>query len=194
MKSAVYLISLFSAVALLSCSKSLSVYSDFDSGAHVDNYHTFGWAPVSNGESSNPPLYVNELNDKRIKKFVSSELQSRGYVYSSEKPELLIHYHIIVDSKTGVSSIPNPYYYGPYRYYQPYWGYSQVNVYNYKERTLIIDLIDASNNDLVWRAWVSPFLEDNPADKTELEIREAVMMIFTKFPYRAKEQNQDKPK
>ncbi len=184
------------AALLGSCSKSLSIYSDFDRSAHVDAYRTFGWASINAAESSNAPLYANELNDKRIKKFISVEMESRGYVLSDQKPELLLHYHIIVDNKTGVSSSPGPYYhgyYGPYRYYYPYWGYSQINVYNYKERTLIIDLIDASKNDLVWRAWVSPFLEDNPTDKTEADIREAVMMIFTKFPYRAKPSTPEKP-
>lgn len=173
------LISVLSGLLLVGCSPELQVYSDYDRSANMEAYQTFGWLADDLIEARNNPLYYNELNDKRIKTAVAEQLQSRGYTYRADKPQLLIHYHIIVEDKTVMRTDPYGYYYGPY------WTRSETMVYEFREGTLIIDLMDAATNNLVWRGWMRPFMKNENPDKAEKSIKEAVMMIFDKYPYRS---------
>jgi len=132
------------ACCFLSCTPTSQVFTDYDRSANLDEYTTFGWTFTNSIEYKNNPIYYNELNDKRIKYAVATQLESRHYTYS-ENPELVIHDHIIIEDKTVVRTDPYGYYYGPY------WTRTMVNVYEYREGTLIIDLMDVQTNSLVWR-------------------------------------------
>lgn len=174
-----------STFALIGCAPSVQVFSDYDHAANIDSYRTFGWLPDDLIEVRNNPLYYNELNDKRIKAAVAVQLEARGYQYEKENPELLIHYHIIIEDKTVMRTDPYGYYYGPY------WARSEVTVFEFREGTLIIDLMDAATNNLVWRGWMNPFLRNENPEKAEEKIKEAVLMIFTKYPFHASLPNEE---
>jgi Domain of unknown function (DUF4136) len=165
---------------IIGCAPSSQVFTDYDKAANMEGYHTFGWLPVSAFiESANNPVYYNELNDKRIKNAVGNQLESRNYQFSND-PELLIHYHIVIQDKAIVRTDPYGYYYGPY------WMSTETNLYEYKEGTLIIDLMDADTNSLVWRGWITSFLKSNNPEKMDESIDNAVRMIFAKYPSRAR--------
>jgi hypothetical protein len=163
---------------LIRCGPTSQVFTDYDRSANLDEYQTFGWQATPSLEANNNPLYYNELNDKRIKNAIGQQLESRNYTYS-DKPELLIHYHIIMEDKTIMRT-------DPYGYYGPYWMRTEVNVYEYREGTLIIDLMDADTNSLVWRGWITSFLKNSNPSKMEESIDKSVRMIFSEFPYRAR--------
>jgi hypothetical protein len=56
-----------------------------------------------------------------------------------------------------------------------------VDAYQYREGTLIIDLMDASNKNLLWRGWGTSVI-DGPIDLTEKQINDAVTKILKAFP------------
>jgi Domain of unknown function (DUF4136) len=163
---------------LFGCGTTSQVFTDYDKSAHITEYKTFGWSTPLSIEVRNNPLYYNELSDKRIKSAVTVQLESRNYKYS-EDPDLEIHYHIIIEDKTVMRTDPYGYYYGPY------WMRSEVSVYEYQEGTLIIDLMDAKTDNLVWRGWITNFLKNRDPEKMEESINNAVRMIFAEYPYRA---------
>ncbi len=167
----------------IGCSPEGQVYSDYDRTAMMEAYRTFGWTQDVLIEANNNPIYYNQLNDKRIKTAVAEQLEGKGYVYDEENPELLIHYHIILEDKTVLRT-------DPYGIYGPYWVRSEVSVYKYREGTLIIDLMDAATNNLVWRGWMNSFLKNENPERMDSQIKEAVMMIFTKYPYNAYKENE----
>jgi hypothetical protein len=137
---------------------------------------TYSWLPVKEIESKNNPLVYNELTDKRIKKAVDMQLQIKGIQFTTDNPDLRVHYHIIVDNRSAVR--PAAYGY----YYSPYWMRNQYDVYQYREGTLIIDLMDAKNSNLVWRGWGTEVLDTNDIDLTEAVINDAVFKILKRFP------------
>lgn len=169
---------------LLGCGPTSQVFTDYDRTANLEAYKTFGWLASTSIEGRNNPIYYNELNDKRIKTAVANQLESRNYKFS-EEPEMLIHYHIVIDDKAVVRTDPYGYYYGPY------WMRTEVNVYEYREGTLIIDLMDADTNSLVWRGWITSFLKNSDPSKMEESIDRAVRMIFAEYPYHARKSEQD---
>jgi len=162
---------------LVGCGSTSKVFTDYDKSANLDQYQTFGWLTQTEIEERNNPLYYNELNDKRIKFAVGEQMESRNYRFS-ENPELLIHYHIIINDRTMLRT-------DPYGYYGPYWMTTEVTMYEYREGTLIVDFMDAATNSLVWRGWVTNFLKNSDPQKMEKSMNDAVNMIFSKYTYRA---------
>jgi hypothetical protein len=159
-----------------SCSPSLRVYTDYDREFNIQKYPTYTWAEDKEIESRNNPLYYNELNDKRIKKAVNDQLSGKGYQLVSENPDVLIHYHIVVEDRSEIRT-------DPYGFYGPYWTRSRTYSYSYRQGTLIIDLMDASNKYLLWRGWaVSVMDQTYDLIETEVMITKAVIEIFEKLP------------
>jgi hypothetical protein len=164
-------------VIITGCSPEIRVYSDYDPDYDLKKYATFNWIQITNIESGNNPLHYNELNDKRIKLAVQEQLIGRGYALSKENPDLVLHYHIIVDDQSIVTTDPHGY------FYSPYWMHLRTNVYQYREGTLIIDLMESKTNNLIWRGWAGSALEGvYTSDQIDALIKRAVDKIFKKFP------------
>ena len=177
MKTGIHLIGRFVVlVAASSCSPDFKAYTDYDRDFNIREFPYYTWADDLEMEERNNPLYYNELNDKRIRNAVNRQMKNKGYVLTDNNPELKIHYHIVVEDRTE-------YYTDPYGYYGPYWRRSYAYSYQYKQGTLIIDLMDASNKNLLWRGWVTGVLaEAQDSSKAEYMIEKAVADIFEKLP------------
>lgn len=164
-------------IAGMGCSPEIQTYTDYDPDYDQWTFKTFDWSQKINIEQNQNPLYYNDLNDKRIKKAVLRQLQKRNYQLSSEQPELILHYHIIVEDKSTVVTEPFGYVYGPY------WMRRQQQVYTYTQGTLILDLMDTRLNQLVWRGWAVSVVDDiDSPEKIDKLIETAVHRIFVKFP------------
>ena len=159
------------------CSHQIHVHTDSDPTFEAGNYHSFDWDQKTNIEAGKNPIYYNELNDKRIKSSVAVELARRGYTLSDTNPELFIHYHIIVEDQSVLIEEPYAENYSSSRI-RP-----RTNVYLYREGTLILDMMDAKTNELVWRGWATSSLDQfyTPQEKDDL-IKTAVEKIFRKYP------------
>lgn len=164
------------------CSPELKVFTDRDPSYDVSQYKTFGWEPMANVEKGRNPLYYNELNDKRIKRAVQDQMISRGYELTDDDPDFIVHYHIIVQDESVVTADP----FG--HSYSPYWLSMQQNYYQYTEGTLVIDLMKAGTNDLVWRGWAISIIDKTyKAEEVDRLTQDAIAKIFKDFP-RAKSQ------
>lgn len=165
------------AILAVGCSQQITVHSDYDPDYDLWTYKTFDWGQKVNIEEGKNPLHYNELNDKRIKEAVQKQLSKRGYKLTSENPDLILHYHIIVKDQSAV--ITEPFGYS----YSPYWTRMNTNIYSYKEGTLILDLMDSKINQLIWRGWaVTEVKESYSPKEVEALIEEVVSKIFRKFP------------
>ncbi len=156
---------------LVACSNQITVRTDSDRSINIAEFKTFAWLNKEGIEERNNPLYYNELNDKRIHEAVISQLTAKGYQQVESNPMLKVHYHIIIDDKTQVRNDT----------YSPYWIKTERDIYSYKEGTLIVDLMDAKNESLLWRGWAISALSDQDQLSDEM-IREAVAKICSKLP------------
>lgn len=169
---------LFLAVFIFSsCGPTIQVFSDHDTAIKTDDYKTYDWLDIKAIESkNNDPRYYNELTDKRIKNAVNKEMETKGFALAPVKGQLELHYHIIVEDKTSVSTEPVGF------IYSPYFERKRTNLYQYREGTLIIDIMDVKTNQLVWRGWGTDVISAKTLKKPEEAINEAVNAIFKKFP------------
>ena len=162
-------------VVVSACSNLITVRTDYDRDVDISKFSSFNWLSGQNIEERNNPLYYNELSDKRIKRSVTDQLKSKGYLLDEGGASLIVHYHIVIEDKTAIRTDPYGYFYGPY------WMRNQTDVYQYQEGTLIIDVMDAKNKALLWRGWAISALSSNQ-EMTEELIQSAVNKIFVSFP------------
>jgi hypothetical protein len=159
------------------CSPQIIVHHDYDTSYELADFKTYNWGNKKDVESQKNPRYYSELNDKRIKSAVNNELNLRGYMLAETFPELLVHYHIVVDDRSVLVTEPYGYVYGLF------WEQLETHIYSYREGTLIIDVIETKTNELVWRAWAAAPVEnlDTPK-KIDVIVKKAVSKMFREFP------------
>jgi hypothetical protein len=165
--------------------------TDFDRTADFKRYKTFGWGKAEVKVEN--PIYKSDLINASIKSTIQKEFAKRGIKHNTKNPDFLVSYHTYTEKKEQVYGGASPYFGYPFYAYRfhPFmygwggWGMpfawnNGPSAYTYTEGTLIIDIIDAKTNDLVWRGSVSGNV--NSASNVQKQIRKGIKAIFKKYP------------
>lgn len=168
-------------IGLMSCSRSL-VKADYDRESNFANYKTYDWMPEPENPGQNS-LVRNTLFEKRLKNAVDRELRAKGFQKHTESPHFEIAYYITVTDKIEVSSNGYQGYYG-FGYWSRYYGFGyyprSLDVYQYKEGTLVLDFVDPEKMELIWRGWYSGMVDDGGIK--EEKINKIVKHILEQYP------------
>jgi hypothetical protein len=165
----------FVAVAAAGCA-TMSVGSYVERGTDFSRYQTYAWAPrdalpIGDPRLDNNPIFIDHLLGA-----VERELHKHQLllVPESARPDLLIHFHGSVRQVLDVAGADAVNGIDVERH---------VSVVDYDEGTLILDMVDARTNRLVWRGWaVEPLagiLESQ--DRMERKIQQAVTGMLAQF-------------
>jgi len=164
MKALCFTLSLLLCGALISCS-SVAVKSDFDANANFTEYKTFDFMPHPSG---------NPLHNKRVEAAIEQELVAKGMQkQTAGRPDLLVAYHTNVKDKIDVDTYG--YRYG--RYGRRVGTYTTVQ--KYQQGTLVVDLVDAKEKELVWRGWAKGEVNDSVSKE---KVDDTVGKILDKYP------------
>lgn len=147
---------------------SIDVSYNFDPAANFATMRTYNFSRSSEEKGS------NELTIKQIEDAVNKQLQAKGVIQSSEKPDMLVS----IDTKK-VSRVENEawaYQYGGYDLTEYRQG---VDTYQYDIRTVILSFTDVNSNTLIWRATASAIVD--PVKQAE-QIHEIVAKLLENFP------------
>ncbi|MHA6250094.1 DUF4136 domain-containing protein [Pontibacter sp. CAU 1760] len=157
----------------------------FDPEINYRKFRTFGWykveAPTLGGGQDN-------LVDDRVKSAIASELVKEGLNLKIEGiPDLYVAYDIAVDSATYAARDVNlppgygfAYWYG-YRYRYLHAGLpNYMDIGRYDIGTLVIDLIDPTTNQLIWRGTVDADISPEALDNSRITV--VVARILSRFP------------
>jgi hypothetical protein len=182
-RSAIAIIALTFTGLLLSCGPSLKVTTDHDSSVNLHQYHTFSLYKLEGKNDA-----ISELNANRINAAVKSEMVKKGFTENTTSPELLVNTIAILKDRQSVSS--NTDFYGYGGAYRPYaWGggmggvsaSTTYNVENYKDGSLIIDIVEAASKKLIWQGTGNSEI-DKPLKDPDTQIPAAVTKIMASFP------------
>lgn len=191
LKLAVSLLTVATLLTLGACATQPQAYAAYDNNTDFKQYKTFAFvSPLATDRSGYQSLVSQEL-----KLSTQRELETRGLRLDNSNPQLLVNFNAALVDKTRVSTTPVPlsntlgFYGGSYYGYRggvylPWPLYvDQTVVFNYKEGTLNIDVIDAARKQLVWEGLVT----DSNVTQDELtnlstSINTAVKAAFAKFP------------
>ena len=161
---------------IFSACNSLKVVSDYDPQVNFSTYRTFRF--MENEDDT-----YNTLVQSRIKEEVTKNMEKLGYSYDDEAP-LAINLMHNVTTERQVTTTSN--FYSGRRYY--HYAEWDVNVYDYKKGSLVIDLVDVKKNILIWQGAVEGTLSQNK-EKNKEKISKGVEAIFMKYPHVAGKHN-----
>lgn len=167
-------------VAVFSCGPSINYDYDFAPNIDFSEYKTYTWAqPADNAAQATRG--VDQITERRIIAAVDEQLESKGYSkVTSGKPDFVVNFVGMAQDKVDVTTWHTGWgYYG-------WYGGTTVDVRNWTEGTLIIDIIDAESTDLSWRGLAQAAIGQSrsPEERNSL-INQAVAGILSNFPPRS---------
>jgi hypothetical protein len=109
---------------------------------------------------------------------IDAELNRRGLERATAvRADLLVHYHEAVTGRLELAPRPET-------YRDCVGDDCRPRVTGYDAGILVIDVVDASTRQLVWRGWAEHRLEDMLDDPVVVKrrVRDAVRRMFETFP------------
>jgi hypothetical protein len=159
----------------------MSFNHDWDRDADFSGYSTYAWLAQPNDPATGNAAVAqrqNSLLTKRVRSSTDEQMGQLGFTINIDSPDLFLVFHTGVQDKVNVTD------YG-YRYSYDYWGWGgrDIDVYQYTEGTLIIDMIDTNTKELVWRGSATATVDpSNSAEKREAQLDKAVRGILENYP------------
>jgi hypothetical protein len=144
------------------------VHTDYDHKADFSRYHTYQWIKVQTTD----PLW-----QQRISEAVDHELQAKGWQRVDSGADVAL-------SAVGATHNQQEYqtfYNGLGGWRWRGMGETTTTVENYPVGTLVLDMYDGRNHQLIWRGTSSDTLSSKPS-KNEKKLDKDVSKMFDKFP------------
>lgn len=197
-------------LGLSACSSTRQATVDFDRTVNFQQYQTFGFyqpEPETRAGSEKPaaakPLAeevkaaeaeakaYTTLLDQHFKNAISKEMAELGYQYSEQNPDLLVNYMTNVETRSDVRSSPFSInagygYYGrssSFMFGIPLFG-NKLEKTEYKVGTVTIDVIDSSEQRLIWQGLVDGRLTKKAMAEPQQAISDTVQLIYQRYPSR----------
>jgi hypothetical protein len=167
------------ALGLLAGCSSLTVNYDYDTNVDWSKHKTWAWMGKQGGPAAGQsPELDSGLLDQRIRSSVEYEMEARGMTPSDE-PDVFVIYHLGSEEKIQVTD-------WGYRYSDYYWGYGgrQIDVHQYTEGMLVIDIVDAETTNLVWRGIGQKVIDrtQKSPDEVQANLDKIVNKIMASYP------------
>jgi len=161
------------------------VQTDADPAANFDAYRTFSFhQPLGTDQQG-----YTTLISQRLKTAAQRELEARGYRYVESGGDLLVNFGARIEDKQRVDRVPAGPVIGGWYGYRTYgaWGgyYERVNVQDYEEGTLTVDLVDARRKQLVWSATAVGKVNERTRQNLDAAVNGAMAAVFREYPHRA---------
>ncbi|HJT19864.1 MAG TPA: DUF4136 domain-containing protein [Nitrospira sp.] len=159
----------------------IEVRTDFDRTVDFSRFKTFAFTGFT--DINQEGILDNSLTRKRLETLIAGELTKKGLtgVAIDQTPDLLVHYWMGVEEKQKLDDMGTIGMYRGYRGYAGGAGYGGVRSRDYKEGTLITDLIDPVTKTLLWRATMVTNLRDTTEENIALGTK-AIRKAFENYP------------
>ena len=166
-----------SALTLTACAATMTVSSHVERGLDFSRYRSFAWGPADALPTGDPRLDQNPFFKDHVQGAVEQQLARRGLALASEDADLLIHYHANITRRIDPNQADRAYGYCAS-------GDCPSTQVDYEAGTLVLDIIDARSNRLIWRGWAQKSVEDmlRDPDRMARSIEEAVTRMLQRLP------------
>ena len=157
---------LYVMILTVNCSSIHDVSYDYDRQADLASLRTYYWLAMPEG------VKIDYLLLNRVRDAVNTELRAKGLKVTTYKPDFLIAVHVETEEKQRT-----------YTTYGTYYQVPQRIQYQYKERALLLEFVDAKSTKLIWRGEAKGFFEPNMTpEKLDKFVKEAVHKTLKNFP------------
>ncbi|HSH10039.1 MAG TPA: DUF4136 domain-containing protein [Oceanipulchritudo sp.] len=184
MKTATKLSLLLSSALLLlvGCESTPKISSEFNPETDFSAYKTYALMPLPTSIPGADPGMVLRTG-QIVKDAVRAGLNSKGYIeVPMEEADFAVNMTGKVVPKVdvtdmGYTAMPSRGWYG---YYTPYTYSRGVDVDQYEEGTVILEVYDSKNKEMVWVGWGVARREGGVPDP--VKITNGINSILAKFP------------
>lgn len=163
------------ALALAGCA-TMNVSSHVERGVDFAQYRTWDFGPADALPTGDPRLDNNPFFKDYLEGAVGTALEARHYARTTVTPDLLVHYHANISKTFDVNGVDtrNGYCYDD----------CQPNVVEYELGTIVLDVVDAHTNRVIWRGWAQDHV-DGVIDSQDLlrkRVNTSVARMMALFP------------
>jgi hypothetical protein len=164
---------LIAGAALFTACAPLFVHSYVERGANLTQYRTYDWGTPERLATGDARLDNNAIFDAATRRAVDNALAGKGFEPTTAGADLVVHYHISIKQQLDVGMAD-----------ASYLPCDECTPTIYDVGTLVIDLVDARTNRLVWRGWGEGSFERLIDDQRALErrIEEVAAKILARLP------------
>ena len=145
------------------------VTTDWDHGVDFSQFHSYAWAEGT-------PL-ADQLMQSRAVSTIDAQLQGKGLKKMDAGADLLVALHAAHKDEVQLDSTG----------FGPGWGgWGGFGMSTTTEQTipigsLLVDLVNAKSNKLVWRATGSEVIPNSP-DKETKDLEKMIVKMFADYP------------
>ena len=150
------------------------VKTDYDRGASFGQYKTYSWEQVKTKDA---------LDVDRIKAAVNAALAAKGWTQVDSGGDVSIMAMEITHNQQTLNTFYDGFGggWGWRRFGAGGFGEATTTTETYKVGTVVVDLFDTKNKQLIWRGSSSDTLSSN-SDKNIKNLDKGVDKMFKKFP------------
>ncbi|MFW6340032.1 MAG: DUF4136 domain-containing protein [Wenzhouxiangella sp.] len=174
---------------LTACATGPAVYTTAAPGADLSRYQRFAFVePLGTDRAGYASIVSQQLTFSTRREL---ELRGLEFVDQAAQADLLVNFFGHLDEQIRTRQVADPFY-GPsfynfrYGFYNPWPSYSiSTEVQQFSEGTLVIDLIDARTNQMVWEGTARNEVSEKSRREAASRLDDAVKRIFADFPVAA---------
>jgi len=174
------------AIALAACATGPRVDTLQAPNADYSQYETFSYvSPLGTDRAGYASIISQQLVFSTRREM---ELRNFQYVEDPDQADLLLNFNAQLDEQIQTINVVEPAF-GPtfwnYRYglYRPWPNYREtVAVDQFTKGTVVIDLIDAEAERMIWEGTATGRVTDQTRRDAAEELDQAVKAIFDRFP------------
>lgn len=185
------------------CASKPEIRSDRDARADFSAYKTFAFHDELQARGTRGPRDLRDLRDlrdgregappqrggaggsyttlqeARLKQATREQLERLGYALAQGEPDLRVHLMMKVARQQELRSTPGAPRAAGYRGFG--WNSTQLDTVDVRQGTLVIDLVDAKRNALVWRGVAEGRIDSDAAQDPGPAIERVVAEVFATF-------------
>jgi hypothetical protein len=169
-------------LVLAGCASGPTIRSNMDSSVDFHRFRTFGFFdPLATDREGYQSLISQQLVSS-----TERELVARGLKRTDSSPDLLINFSANLDERLRITQSPaiptsslNRHRRG---FYNTWPGYQQIEIRQYTQGTLGIDVVDAARRQLIWEGFAFGRVTQRTTDNLGPVLNDAVVEIFRDFP------------
>ncbi len=157
----------------------MTVSSHVERGLDVAQHRTYDWGPADALPTGDPRLDKSPFFQDHMQGAIEKQMAARGFerAASGTNADLLIHYHAVIDRRLDVNRVDVEH------------GFCleedcRVRVVEYEAGTIVLDVVDARTNRLIWRGWAQAPMDGvlDDEDRLARRIDEAARRMLARFP------------
>jgi len=183
------LVPIAAVVGLAACASAVQVRTALSPDASLSGLRTFRVQPtpkpsIASAQSTSDPMLVNSISNRALRGDLRQGFEKLGYAVNDSTPDFCVAYYASTNQQLDITAWDYGYSMRPrgWRGWGPrYRDMYEPMVTQYTQGTVIVDVFDPKNKELLWRGQGVAAVSDNQ-DQYVQELQATVAAILAKFP------------